>query len=258
MSARVLVVQSPHMRGKDVEEWQRTLNRVFNAWRVDYQVKVDGDYGVTTRDATATVLYGLGILHRAMVNGVTPALRSKVRNEKTDRTAKERERSRRRASWRAELRRKHQHRAVASPLVKILQHSWGYHPGVHDGVDLICSPNAVGHAICDARVLRADAGGWWGLGAPADPAVRAKGDGIVVLECLVDLGPFRKGLRFCYGHAEHPLVKPGDLVKAGQPICRAGLANAWHFHFMVNGRRDDRGVGDRDPWPFIAYAMKYG
>ena len=64
-------------------------------------------------------------------------------------------------------------------------------------------------------------------------------------------------MNLCYGHAEKPLVKVGDIVHAGQRICDAGLANAWHFHFMVNQRRDTRGVGDRDPMPIVKYAIRH-
>jgi murein DD-endopeptidase MepM/ murein hydrolase activator NlpD len=105
--------------------------------------------------------------------------------------------------------------------------------------------------------VRADAGGWWGLGAPSDPAVRAKGDGIIVLRSETAAGPFRAGLHFCYGHAEHATVREGQRVNAGDVIGKAGLANAWHTHFMVNGRSDAKGVGDRDPRPFVDYARAH-
>lgn len=241
------------MTGTDVEAWQHTLNRQMNTWRVDYRLNEDGVYGAVTRDLTASVCHGMGLASasRAMRDGVTPELRVKLRNKHL--TAAEKERFRKRAQWRKEFRARHASRDVASPLAKILADSWGYGPG-HDGVDLICSPRAAGLAICKARVLRADNGGWWGKGAPS-AAVAAKGDGVVVLECLVDVGPFKPGLRFVYGHAEHVRVRPGEIVEAGQVICEAGFARAWHFHFCVNGRSDAKGVGDRDPLPFIRFAQ---
>lgn len=255
MSSRTLRVQSPHMRGDDVRDFQTLLNRQMKTWGVDYQVGVDGDYGGATRDLAATVLYGLGIARERMLAGVTPELRTKLRHKSLSVT--ERALYVARAGWRRRLRLQHAHRGVASPLAKILSHSWGWHPGVHDGVDLICEPNAVLHALCDGTVLRADAGGWWGLGAPADPALRAKGDGIIVLECGVNIGPFRRGMRFCYGHAERASVQVGQKVRAGDALGRAGFANAWHVHFMANGRGDAKGVGDRDPWPYVDYAVKH-
>jgi murein DD-endopeptidase MepM/ murein hydrolase activator NlpD len=130
-------------------------------------------------------------------------------------------------------------------------------PGGHDGIDLICGVDAPIYAICDAKVIDVRAGGWWGKGAPADPELRGRGDGIIQLECLVNVGPFRKGMHFGYGHAEGARVKVGDTVRAGQVIGRAGLANAYHVHFMVNGGGTTRGTGDRDPRPFVVYATQY-
>ncbi len=144
---------------------------------------------------------------------------------------------------------------VAPPLKKVLADSWGYHPPVHDGIDLICEPHATLYAMCDGEIIRADTGGWWGKAPSGDVS---KGDGIVVLRCTVDAGPFRKGLNICYGHAENPKVKVGQKVKAGKPIAEAGLAVAWHTHLMVNGRKDDRGVGDRDPRPYYDFARRAG
>lgn len=143
---------------------------------------------------------------------------------------------------------------VTAPMKDIITDTWGYHPGVHDGEDLICPASEPLIAICKAQVVRADAGGWWGLGAPADPVLKARGDGIIILRSLVDAGPIRKGMNLCYGHAEHATVKAGDVVEAGHVIGLAGFANAWHCHFMVNMRADTKGVGDRDPRPVIDFA----
>jgi murein DD-endopeptidase MepM/ murein hydrolase activator NlpD len=52
-------------------------------------------------------------------------------------------------------------------------------------------------------------------------------------------------------------VREGQHVKAGDVIGKAGLANAWHTHFMVNGRTDAKGLGDRDPRPFVDYARAH-
>lgn len=255
MADRTLKVTDPRMTGDEIRGWQDTLNRQMRTWQIDHRITADGDYGVQTRDLTATVMFGLGLDPAHMAQGLTPELRIKIRNK--DLSVKERALFTARAAWRAKLRKRYEHAVVASPLSKILSSSWGFHPPVHDGVDLICPPNAAGFAICTGTILRADGGGWWGKGAPS-AAVAARGDGVVVLRCEVDVGPFRKGLRFCYGHAEHPSVKVGDHVGAGELLCRAGLANAWHFHFMVNARDDDRGLGDRDPMPFVNYALRHG
>ncbi len=243
------------MRGDDVSIWQRDLKRRFDHWHVDYPLVIDGRYGAVTRDATATVLYGLGISLETMERGVTPDLRVKVRNSRLNTT--ERARYDGRADWRKRLAVRHDRGGKTSPpLTTILSSSWGYHPPGHDGVDLICRERAPGLAICDGIVIRADSGGWWGKGAPS-PAVAAKGDGIVIIRCTITAGPFKPGLNFAYGHAEDPAVRVGERVQAGERICRAGLANAWHFHFMVNNRDDNRGVGDRDPMPYIRYAQAH-
>lgn len=150
---------------------------------------------------------------------------------------------------------------VHSPIEPILAHSNGFAPG-HDGVDLISEASDEGWAICDGIIVRVSPSGWWGKGAVASHGHPiSDGDGIVILKCTIDKGPFKKGMLFGYGHAEHARCDVGDVVKAGQVICHAGFARAWHFHFMVNsggprfwdGSRP-LGLGDRDPWPFIKYA----
>jgi murein DD-endopeptidase MepM/ murein hydrolase activator NlpD len=132
-------------------------------------------------------------------------------------------------------------------------------PNGHDGIDLICSPNQPLVAMCRSKVVRVSASGWWGNNPQPSPGHPVSdGDGIIILECLITAGPFRPGLHLCYGHGEHATVKAGDIVEAGQVIGKAGFARAWHVHFMVN---DDppvnglyRGVGDRDPKPYLDFA----
>lgn len=256
--SRTFKLEKPLMEGSDIEQWQRFIKSTFDKWNIDYPIVVDDVYGVGARSATASLLYCLGINHvEAMKQGVTPELRIKVRHRRL--TASERTRFlTTRVAHRAKLRRKYNKKSrVASPLHHIIQSSWGWAPG-HDGVDLICDARAPGFAICNGVIRRADAGGWWGKGAPS-PAVAARGDGIVILECTVNVGPFRKGMCFGYGHAEAPVVRVGDTVKAGERICEAGMANAWHFHFMCNGGgfAKTQGRGDRDPMPFVRYAIKH-
>ncbi len=65
-------------------------------------------------------------------------------------------------------------------------------------------------------------------------------------------------MHFAYGHAEKATVHVGQTVKAGQKIGHAGFANAWHIHFMVNGGTTVKGIGDRDPLPFVNHARKNG
>lgn len=256
MSNRTFRVESPEMHGDDVKDWQATLNGQMRTWNVDYRLDLDGDYGTLTNDLTASVCHGLGLASasKAMEDGVTPALRIKIRNK--DLTTKERKRYEERASWREAFRQRHAHKDIAAPLTKILSSEWGWHPAVHDGVDLICKAAAPLLAICRARVVRADAGGWWGNNPqPSNGHPVSDGDGIMVLRSLTKIGPFKKGLNFCYGHAEGARANVGDVVEAGDVIGHAGFARAWHVHFMVNARKDVRGVGDRDPMPYVKYAI---
>lgn len=253
---RTFVVQSPHMRGKDIETWQIDMRGEFERMQIDFPILVDGDYGIASRDACASLCTALGIIHgKAMAKGVTPFLRAKIRHRDLTDAEKNRMNGQKAKDYRRGLRDKHKEGGVCSPLAKILTHANGFTSG-HDGVDLICPRDSPGFAICKARVVRADNGGWWGKGAPS-PAVAAKGDGITIIRSLVDIGPIRKGMNFGYGHAEANRVKVGDIVEAGQRINKAGMANAPHFHFMVNMRGDDRGVGDRDPWPIVKYCIEH-
>jgi murein DD-endopeptidase MepM/ murein hydrolase activator NlpD len=253
MSSRTLTVTAPHMRGDDIKAWQRTLNAQMDDWGIDYRIVADGDYGIVSRDLTASVLYGLGIAVTAMKNGVTPALRIKVRAKKL--TTAERKRYHDRSDWRRRLKERHAGGGVARPLAKIITDSWGYHPGVHDGIDLICAPAAPIYAMVDAKVIDVRSGGWWGKAPSGDVT---KGDGIIQLEVLRTVGPFKKGMHLGYGHAEGAVVKVGQTVKAGQRIGHAGMAVAWHVHFMVNSGNTSKGIGTQDPRPLVDYAMKHG
>lgn len=258
MSERTFIVQTPQMHGDDVKSWQETLNRQMRTWKVSYQLDPDGDYGTLTRDLTASVCHGLGLSSAAaaMKGGVTPALRKKLRNKEL--TAAESDRYHDRAEWRIDFRERHRGKDVAPPLVKIISSDWGWHRGVHDGVDLICPEKAPIFAICKAKVIRVAKGGWWGSNPQPSPGHPVSdGDGIIILRSLVNVGPFKKGMNFCYGHAEGAMVQEGKPVEAGQQIGHAGFARAAHVHFMCNANDNDRGVGDRDPMPFVRYAIKH-
>jgi murein DD-endopeptidase MepM/ murein hydrolase activator NlpD len=252
---RTFTITAPRMSGEDVKAWQQVLNKRLAEWKVAYQIKDDGDYGAITRDATATVLYGLGIKKMLMAQGITPALRKKVRSRSL--SPAEYATFVARTPWRRALKKKFEGGGFASPVSKILQSSWGWAPG-HDGVDLICPENAAVFALCDAEVIDVRPGGWWGLGAQgtAEHPV-SEGDGIIQIRCLTDAGPFTKGIHFGYGHAEKAMVKVGDRVKAGQQLGFAGWANCPHVHFMVNRGNTTKGIGDHDPMPYVNYALKH-
>lgn len=240
-----------------VEDWQRLLLSHMRAWGWDPPLKVDGIYGQATRAFTGLVLKGHGIAQSAMDNGVTPQLRIKVRNKRL--SATELARKARRQPWRIRMRKRWRHSGVAYPVHNVIVDTHGFSAG-HDGIDIITPPEEPLFAICDGTVSRVS-DDWWGLGNPGG-ALGDKGDGIIMIECEVDDGPFRPGLQFGYGHAEKPVVKEGDHIRAGQRIGNAGFANAWHPHFMVNGGTQKlpdgrpKGVGDRDPRPFLDFARR--
>ena len=240
------------MHGEDVRLWQIALRRQFNTWKVDYPLAADGHYGPVTRSATRDALKGLGIAQESMRDGITPQLRRKVRHKHL--TPAEKVRYRARAAWRRKLRKKFAGTGVAPPLNKILTSSNGWTGKAgHDGVDLICHPNVPIMAICDAEVIDVRAGGWWGKNPTGDIA---KGDGIIQLKCVKDVGPFKRGMHIGYGHAEHAVVHKGQKVKAGEVIGKAGLANkAWHIHFMVNGGSNMQ--GRRRPRPDAVRQLRH-
>jgi murein DD-endopeptidase MepM/ murein hydrolase activator NlpD len=258
MASRTFKVDSPLLHGDDVEGWQRDLRARFRRWKWDDTlVRLDGVYGPKTRAYTAKVLYGLGISRSKMKHGVTPALRTKVRHGKLSPT--ERLRMMRRASWR----RANQTKRVAAPVRPVLADSWGWHPGVHDGLDLICEKDSPLFAMVRSRVIRVSSSGWWGKAPSGDVTL---GDGIVMLECLDDVGPFRKGMVIGYGHAEHACVNERQIVKPGQQIALAGLAVVSHVHLMAASSKaavgttpdgKPRGVGTIDPEPLYRWAMKH-
>jgi murein DD-endopeptidase MepM/ murein hydrolase activator NlpD len=248
--------------GDDVKAWQVFLNERFDKWNISYPIKVDGIYGPATRGATSTFMRAWGVADtgEALSEGLTPWWRSKLRNN--DRTSDEEQRfeSEEIKEFRRRLRDRYSSSdPVCYPVPNMSADSWGYHPGVHDGIDLICPWKQPVLAICDAKVVRVAASGWWGLGAqPSSGHPVSDGDGIVIIESRIDDGPFVKGLHFGYGHSEGATVHEGDTVRAGDVIAHAGWANWPHVHFMVNNDPPVnglyRGVGDRDPKPYLDYA----
>lgn len=250
MSDTTFKLARPHMTGEQVLLWQRWLLGQFASWDIAYALEADGDYGQATRAATASMCraWGMESAAEAMEAGVTPTLRIKLRND--DRTAAEQQRfkSEERMEYRRALRRRFEAGGVSLPVARILEDSWGWHGEGHDGIDLICAPNSPALALCRSEVVRADASGWSGAYAPL-------GDGIVILRSLADIGPIQAGDCYGYGHCEKPIVGAGDVVRAGEQVGSAGLANAWHLHWMRNtgGFPPHIGHGDVDPRSVLNY-----
>jgi len=243
---RVLKLDRRDMqKGEDVKALQAALNARARARGLP-TIKVDGIFGEQSLASVTAVGRALGaaestLAKRKATIGLQRIIRfPATRNPAQLKRAKERKQ-----------------KSCSMPVARLITDTWGYHPGVHDGVDLICPPREPALAVCRCKVVRVDAAGWWGKGAPSDPAVRAKGDGVIILRSLVDSGPIRKGMNFVYGHAEGACVRVGQTVEAGQVIGEAGLANAWHIHFCVNTRTDTKGVGDRDPRPILEHLKSH-
>lgn len=250
----VLKVMQPRMKGPDVRAWQETVKAEFKHLRIFCPIQIDGIYGVHTRSYTHALLRCRGILaDKAMENGVTAALRAKVRSRSLTAAEVKRFRSARIVALRKELRARWKPRQVHTPVSTIIADSWGYHPPVHDGIDVICPPSSLLYAMCKAKVIDVRAGGWWGKSPSGDVS---KGDGIIQLEVLEDVGPFKKGHHIGYGHAEFARVTVGQIVQPGEVIGLAGLAVAWHIHLMMNAGGTMRGIGTYDPRACLDYAVK--
>lgn len=260
---RTFKVNSPLMEGSDVKAWQEVLVERFGRWGIHYPLPADGSYGVATRGATASFMRAWGVedTGEALGGGLTPEWRSKLRDDHRSAEEEARFASPALRDYRAALRGRFEAAGVCYPVPNLVTDDWGYHPGVHDGVDLVCPWKQPILAICDGVVRRVAAGGWWGLGArPTSGHPVSDGDGIVILECTVDAGPFKKGMHFGYGHSESHTVREGQSVRAGDLLGHAGWANGPHVHFMVN---DDppsggfyKGTGDRDPMPYLNFAER--
>lgn len=257
MSSRTFKVDSPLMRGTDIESWQREVKHEFARMDINCPIKADGIYGVATRSFTASLCHAIGMVaSEVMAPGVTPELRSRIRNR--DLTNEEQRRYSEREDWRRRLRARYEKAevtSVARPVAKILEDSWGYHPGIHDGLDVITLPNAPLYAMVRSRIIDVRSKGWWGKAPSGDIS---KGDGIVQMEILDSVGPFKRGYHIGYGHCENAKVMVGQVVDAGDRIADAGLAVAWHIHLMYNDGSTVRGIGNKDPRDILDYAVKFG
>lgn len=240
----------------DVKKWQQDVKRLFKSMSIDCPIKDDGVYGVATRSFTAALCQASGLSAKtAMKHGVTPELRTKLRHKDLTAAETKVKNSQARKDYRARLREQWRVRKVHSPVSKIIADSWGYHPGVHDGLDVISIEGAAAFAMVKSKVIDVRSSGWWGLHPSGDIS---RGDGIVQLEVLESVGPFKKGMHLGYGHCEHARVKVGQVVQAGEVIALVGFAVAAHIHLMVNGGGTTKGVGTQDPLPLVNYAVKHG
>jgi murein DD-endopeptidase MepM/ murein hydrolase activator NlpD len=248
--------------GEDVRDWQEFLtDRFRRAWNINYELEQDGVYGAATRSATASFMRAWGVesAKDELNDGLTSFWRSKLRANRRTPEEEACAYSSERTDYRSRLRQRFERMEVCYPVPNLVTDDWDWHPGVHDGIDLVCPWKQPLLAICTGKIVRVNDDHWWGNNPKPSPGHPiSDGDGIVILECTISAGPFKPGLHFGYGHAEGATVKVGDQVKAGQVIAHAGFAVQAHTHFMVNDNPPVnglyRGVGDRDPKPFLNYA----
>jgi hypothetical protein len=198
------------MEGRDVAFFQRALNERYERWDVDFTVDVDGAFGSSTREATKTVLHGLGIAQQQMEHGVTPELRLKVRNPDR-RNHAELARARERRDWLRRLRRLHEGHGPQAAIAYARKQV-----GVTES-----PPNSNRGRLIDhwQRMCHISGAPWCGA---------------FVNACLVAAGfPSEPGLRYCpwiESHARsgqggwswHRIdrARPGDLVLYGRAIAQ--------------------------------------
>lgn len=259
---RTFFLKKPRMTGDDIKSWQREIKRIFRReFGIVCPIVIDGIYGPACRSYTADLVEAMGLSVKVqMKDGTTPKLRSKLRHDELTSAQRKRKNSFVRKKFREQLVVQYanaRNRKVHTPVRTIITSSWGWVPGLHDGVDVITKSDPIIFAMVKSKVIDVRDAGWWNLGAPADAKLKSKGDGIIQLKVLESVGPFKKGMHICYGHAEKAMVKVDQVIEAGTPIGRAGLANAWHIHLMVNrGEVGKQGRGTVDPRPLLNYAIK--
>lgn len=261
---RTFKLTTPQMRGKDVEAWEKELKELFNNIGIDAPIVPNGVYGDIDRSYTKSFVYAIGMNpDDVLEHGVTPGVRTLLRHWRERQSKMEEKVMNDRKDWRRRLRERYEkirdqdNGRISSFLQKILQDSWGYHPGVHDGIDLISLPDVPIFAPVRARIFDVRSGGWWRLGAPS-PSIAAKGDGIVQMEVLDGKGPFHQGWHIGLGHAEKARVHEGQIVKPGQIVAHTGFANAWHIHLVYNDGSTTKGIGNHNPRAIVDYSEQHG
>jgi murein DD-endopeptidase MepM/ murein hydrolase activator NlpD len=265
MSTRTFSIQTPLVKGDDVKAWEKELKGLFKDIGITAPIVADGTYASIDRSYVRSFVHAIGLnADSVLEHGVTPAVRSTLRHWREHVTSEQQATMDARVDWRRRLRDRYGQLRDADQghtslfLKKLLADSWGYHPGVHDGIDLISLPDVPIHAPFDCKVIDVRSSGWWNLGAPKDPVLRAKGDGIVQLQILEDIGPVKKGWHIGLGHAEKARVTVGQIVKAGTWVANTGFANAWHIHCMLNnGAFGLQGRGNIDPLPMVNFTIKH-
>lgn len=253
---KTYAVKKPYMKGPGIKAWQKTVKALFKKLGIDCPITADGVYGLQSRTYTAMLFKAMGYGRTTLYKkGLTPELRDKVGGSKRTKTELKNFHAKTTVAYRKKIRADLKPKKVHKPVSVILADSWDYHPGVHDGIDVVCRPNAPVYAMVKAKVIDSRSGNWWGKAPSGDVS---KGDGIVQLQVLENVGPFKKGMHLGYGHVEHSRVRVGQIVQAGDHIATAGLAVAWHVHLMVNSGNTSKGIGNINPRAILNYVKKHG
>jgi hypothetical protein len=151
---RTFVLGDKLMTGEDVKQWQDDVKKLFKDVGIKCPIVVDGIYAQATRSFSAALCEAYGLISKtAMAEGVTPELRTKLRHNDLNKAEKSRFESKARKNYRAKLRdRWHTFSdLVHPPVAKIITDSWGFHPGVHDGEDVIAIEGTAAFAMVRAR-----------------------------------------------------------------------------------------------------------
>jgi hypothetical protein len=77
---RTFKLTKPRIKGDDVMDFQRLLNRRFRDWKVPDTLGEDGEFGPETRRAARQVAHGLGLAAAEYEHGITPAVRVLIRH----------------------------------------------------------------------------------------------------------------------------------------------------------------------------------
>jgi murein DD-endopeptidase MepM/ murein hydrolase activator NlpD len=215
------------MSGRDVLALQQLVNQRFTEWKVGIRIAEDGDFGAETRKAARRVAYGLGAATSDYRDGITPALRSKLRRPER-RTAADLERARRRRPWLRKLR-------AANTA------SGTYPLAVHGPI--IGQPYHGTHTLGNWQSDNAQ-----DIRVPVGTPVIALADGVIVKTFRSPSGQtagWQVTLRgasnaWFYGHLSTVSVKAGDRVRKGQTIGTSGSANGVpHLHIGQQFGRPD-------------------
>jgi murein DD-endopeptidase MepM/ murein hydrolase activator NlpD len=212
------------MHGRDVKAFQQLVNARFAAWAIAGRIGEDGVYGIETRHAAHQVALGLGLTSADYAHGITPAMRSLMRNPRR-RTPEQLKRARARRGWLAKLRKREKGASGRYPLSvrgKLIGTPFA---GTHrlgnwqsdNAVDLGIPVGTAMIAVDSGRVVK--------VSPHAQDGSRFAGDAITIVG--------DHGNSFFYKHGVSS-VKVGQRVHKGQKIGTSGSASGVpHLHFGI-------------------------